>query len=144
MYRSVIIYSTLQCVDGSGWKDGTSRLPYLRAHEPSALEIAAEQMRLWPNIDPRESCLLVCCCWCMENIIMGFIFPPLNIFICLYIYLRVPGCLQFYIHVFRKAKGAGGAGRVNAVLPGHSLRQSYGLPTYSPRCQCSCSQTSLY
>ncbi|KAK3881737.1 hypothetical protein Pcinc_013820 [Petrolisthes cinctipes] len=51
--------SPKECVDGSSWKDGTSRLPYLRAHEPSALEIAAEQMRLWPNIDPRKQKELV-------------------------------------------------------------------------------------
>lgn len=26
----------------------------LKAQEPSALEIAAEQMRLWPNMDPGQ------------------------------------------------------------------------------------------
>lgn len=41
-----------QISDASLWKDG--RLSYLRPHEPSALEIAAEQMRLWPNIDPSK------------------------------------------------------------------------------------------
>ncbi|XP_069180950.1 myotubularin-related protein 13 isoform X2 [Procambarus clarkii] len=38
--------------DTGSWKEG--RLSYYRPHEPSALEIAAEQMRLWPNIDPKK------------------------------------------------------------------------------------------
>lgn len=42
----------LQISDASLWKDG--RLSYIRPHESSALEIAAEQMRLWPNIDPSK------------------------------------------------------------------------------------------
>ncbi|MPC55347.1 hypothetical protein E2C01_049280 [Portunus trituberculatus] len=39
------------------WKDGRSS--YLRPHEPSALEIAAEQMRLWPNIENSKFIILI-------------------------------------------------------------------------------------
>ncbi|XP_047497581.1 myotubularin-related protein 13-like isoform X3 [Penaeus chinensis] len=38
--------------DSGSWKE--SRLSFLRPHESSALEIAAEQMRLWPNIETRK------------------------------------------------------------------------------------------
>ncbi|KAK8735252.1 hypothetical protein OTU49_005586 [Cherax quadricarinatus] len=43
--------------DTGSWKEG--RLSYLRPHEPSALEIAAEQMRLWPNIEQKKQRELV-------------------------------------------------------------------------------------
>ncbi|XP_042205464.1 myotubularin-related protein 13-like isoform X4 [Homarus americanus] len=43
--------------DTGSWKEG--RLSYLRPHEPSALEIAAEQMRLWINIELKRQRELV-------------------------------------------------------------------------------------
>ncbi|XP_045127186.1 myotubularin-related protein 13-like isoform X7 [Portunus trituberculatus] len=52
MHRSVALETKI-----SEWKDGRSS--YLRPHEPSALEIAAEQMRLWPNIENKKQRELV-------------------------------------------------------------------------------------
>ena len=48
-FISHVHFFSIQPLDTSAWKEG--RITFIRPHESSALEIAAEQMRLWLSID---------------------------------------------------------------------------------------------